>query len=174
MNKQEMVASVARVLARNKVKKLVHTDKRVLKITDITYKEETNSGQISIKPRDKMVKYTADDVSNILDGIIAVLTDAISHGESVSISGIGKFSVQRKAPRKMRRPDNGELIEIPERYVVKVLPSLALREAASHYGLAKANNPQGFIMPDPIYDQFETPDEDEDEEVDMDVTNTEA
>lgn len=161
MFKNELIAKAARVLSDNDVRKPVHVDKRVLKIMDVTHNSEDISGQIQIKPKDKMVKYTADDVANVLEAVIVCVQDAIQHGEGVAIKGLGNFSVVWRAPRKVRRPDTGEWCDIPGRYAPKFSIGQPLLNAARVYTLSSQNNPEGFDMPAPVYDQFETPDDDE-------------
>lgn len=166
MNKSELVQSAARTLYDNNARKNVHIEKRVLKITDVTYKEEIDAGRVSVKAKDKLVRYTIDDVAVILEAILAVIQDTLSRGEAVNISGLGKFYLKHRQARKMRRPDNGEWVDVPERYVPKVTPGFRLREAADLYEMSLKNNPDGLILPDPIYDQFEFPDEEAEEEGD--------
>lgn len=165
MFKNELIAKVARVLSENNIRKPVHIDKRVLRIMDVTYKDEALSGQVHIKPKDKLVKYTAEDVSNILEGIIACVQDSLQHGESVAIKGLGNFNIVWRNPRRVRRLDNGEMIDIPGRYAPKFSFSQNLLEAAKIYTLSKENNPVGFEIPDPVYDQFEFPDDEDGDEV---------
>lgn len=168
MNKTELIKLTAKVLGRNNIRKSVHVEKRKLKITDITYKEETDSGFISVAPKDKMVKYTADDVSNILEAILAVVQDTLAHGESVYIRGLGTFHLKYKPPRKIRRPDTGEWIDVEERYAPKFIIGSPIRNAAVQYSASLKNNPEGLKVPDPIYDRYESPDDDVDEEVSED------
>lgn len=175
MNKAELVQSAARVLFDNNARKNVHVEKRVLKITDVTYKEEIDAGRVSVKAKDKLVRYTIDDVAVIFEAILVVIQDALSHGESVTINGLGKFYLKHRRARKMKRPDNGEWVDVPEKYVPKVTPGFGLREAAAIYAMSLENNPEGLILPEPIYDQFEFPDDDIEEEGDeLDGSETES
>lgn len=173
MYKIELIANAAKLLAQNDVRKPVHVDKRVLKIMDVTRTSEDISGQVTIKPKDKMVRYTADDVANILEAIIVCIQDAVQHGEGVAIKGLGNFSVVWRNPRRVRRPDTGEWVDISGRYAAKFTVGQQLQNAARLYTLSKENNPSGFQMPDPIYDQFEGPDDDF-EDGDVLDGNTEA
>lgn len=166
MQKHELIAMVANVLKDNNIRKQVHIDKRVLKIVDATYAEEETSGRIVIKPRSKMVRYTNEDVANVLEGVIAVIMDGIRHGEGTAIKGLGNFALTYRAPKRVRNVNNGEIIDIPGRHVVKFTPGLDLREAANVYTLSKEHDPEGFKMPDPIYDQFEYPDDENGGDVD--------
>lgn len=163
MNKHELTSMVKKVLDQNNARKFVHIEKRILKITDVTYKDETTAGRISVQAKDKLVKYTMEDVGVILDAIAVVIREALMHGETVNVLGLGRFFLKYRRAKKMKKPDTGEWITIPEKYVVAITPSAPLREAADIYTMSKQNNPEGFILPDPIYDQFETPDEVEDE-----------
>lgn len=166
MFKHELIAKITKVLSDNDVRKPVHIDKRILKIVDATYADETTSGSITIKPKDKMVRYTNDDVANILEALIILVQDSMSRGENVAIKGLGIFSVAWRNPKRIRRPDTREWVDIPGRYVPKFTIGAPLRDAARLYTLSKQANPVGFEMPDPVYDQFEFPEDDEFEDGD--------
>lgn len=166
MQKHELIAAVANALKDNNIKKQVHIDRRILKIVDATYAEEETSGRILIKPRDKAVKYTNEDVANVLEGIIAVILDGVKRGEGTAIKGLGSFSLVYRAPKRVKNVLNGEIVDIPGRHVVKFTPGMDLREAANVYTLSQEYNPEGFRMPDPIYDQFEHPEDEDGDEVD--------
>lgn len=166
MNKTELAQAIARTLDANKVKKSVRLQKHVIQLTDITYSNEESAGKITVRPRDKEVKYTCDDIEYFLNAMISVFYDVLSRGESITIQGIGIFKPRRWAGRVVKMPDTGEYIDVPDRYNLKFYPSMALREAMITYTSFMNNNPVGLIIPDPVYDQFETPDE-EDEEGDV-------
>lgn len=159
MTKSDLIKRVARVLNENNIKKKVHMEKRILKITDITNKSADESGQISIKGKDKEVRYTAEDVENVLEAIIACIHDTIAHGDQVTIKGIGTFKVLYHKGRLVRNPITNEMMPIPGRYNPKFIFSQSLKAAARLYELSMVNNPEGFKEPDPIYDRCETPDD---------------
>ena len=54
----------------------------------------------------------------LLESFLETIKTSLSNGEDVLISGFGKFSVKRKAPRKGRNPANGEDLPLAARTVV--------------------------------------------------------
>jgi DNA-binding protein HU-beta len=70
------------------------------------------------------------DASTAVDAFLDCVTDALKHGESVSFTGFGKFSTQRRAERQgvnPRRP--GEKVTIPAATVPKFSAGSALKQA---------------------------------------------
>lgn len=47
-----------------------------------------------------------------LVSILAGITEALKHGESVTLTGFGAFSVKRRPERKGRNPQTGEVVQI--------------------------------------------------------------
>ncbi|ABB39548.1 histone family protein DNA-binding protein [Oleidesulfovibrio alaskensis G20] len=64
-----------------------------------------------------------------LDATIAVITEALSAGDSVTFTGFGSFKVAERAARKGRNPRTGEEMTIPASKVVKFTPGKALKDA---------------------------------------------
>jgi len=64
-----------------------------------------------------------------LDATIAVLSEVIASGTSVTFTGFGSFKISERAPRKGRNPRTGKEISIPACKVVKFVPGKALKEA---------------------------------------------
>lgn len=58
----------------------------------------------------------------VLDWMLGTMTDAMEQGERVSLSGFGTFSIVDRSAQKGRNPQTGQVIEIPERKVVKFKP----------------------------------------------------
>lgn len=48
-----------------------------------------------------------------LEGILSIITDALSRGEKVTLTGFGTFLVRHRAARTGRNPQTGEAIHIP-------------------------------------------------------------
>ena len=164
MQKADVITQMAKIVNAHNLRKTVHVDKRILKIVDVTKeKNEDMAGRITIQPKDKLVRYTKDDAACMLEAFVLCLQDALTQGESVSVKGLGTFSLVRRKARKTKIPGTEQWVDIPERFVVKFTPNYGLRNAARVYTLSFQGNPTGFQLPDPMYDQFEFPDEDEDE-----------
>lgn len=69
--------------------------------------------------------------ADLLDAMLATLTEALARGESVSISGFGTFSVKERAARQGRNPRTGEAITIAASKVASFKAGKGLRDAVS-------------------------------------------
>lgn len=78
---------------------------------------------------DKMgsTKKTAADA---LDAFIDTVTDCVSAGEEVRVSGLATFKVVDQKARKGRNPKTGQAINIPARKALKISGSKPLKDAA--------------------------------------------
>ena len=68
-------------------------------------------------------------VRRMVDGLVDVVTDTLKSGEKVQISGLGTFSVRRRAAREGRNPQIGEEIISPGRNQVGLKTAKPLKEA---------------------------------------------
>lgn len=75
------------------------------------------------------VDITQAKAKEVLEGILADITDALSKGDEVTLSGFGKFTVKATAARKGRNPRTGEPVDIPAKKKVSFTPQKALKEA---------------------------------------------
>ena len=66
--------------------------------------------------------------SRILESVLETVKNSLSNGEDVLISGFGKFSTKKKAPRKGRNPATGEHLPLDARTVVTFRCSGVLRD----------------------------------------------
>ncbi|HRH26205.1 MAG TPA: HU family DNA-binding protein [Candidatus Paceibacterota bacterium] len=64
-------------------------------------------------------------VETILESIVGTL----KKGEEVSISGLGIFSVKRRAARSARNPRTGEMVQVQAMNVPKFRAAKALKDA---------------------------------------------
>ena len=62
---------------------------------------------------------TKADANKALKAFINATTKAMSKGERVALVGFGSFSVNKRAARKGRNPQNGKEIKIAAKKVVK-------------------------------------------------------
>lgn len=74
---------------------------------------------------------TSEEAKAAVESLLSGITDALSHGESVTLTGFGTFKIARRKARKARIPHSGETIMIGERDVVKFVPGKHLKEATS-------------------------------------------
>ena len=56
---------------------------------------------------------TKKDAAAVVDAVIEVVTEALSKGEKVRITGFGTFEVRERAARTGYNPQTGEPIDIP-------------------------------------------------------------
>ena len=75
---------------------------------------------------------TKADVKRTLDAQKSVIHKALSKGKledrAVSLPGIGKLTVAKRAAREGRNPQTGEPIKIPARKAPKFSPSKELKD----------------------------------------------
>ena len=64
-----------------------------------------------------------------LDATIEAITECLTAGDSITLTGFGSFKVTKRAARKGRNPRTGKEIEIAPCTVVKFTPGKALKEA---------------------------------------------
>ena len=73
---------------------------------------------------------TKKDAKNMLDSFMDVVIDELKEGNSVSLTGFGKFSAKKRAGRVGVNPQNpDEKIQIPEVTVPKFKAGLTLKRA---------------------------------------------
>ena len=95
-------------------------------------------------------KYTSKQASNMVESIIAALTDGILTKDSVAISGVGHINVSLKNERPGRNPRTGEAHVIARRY------SVTLAKAAKGSSKLKKNGLRRMVFErsqDPTYEQ---------------------
>ncbi|KUG28716.1 dna-binding protein hu [hydrocarbon metagenome] len=64
-----------------------------------------------------------------LDAVVEAIRDALSAGETVTLTGFGSFKVSERAARTGRNPQTGKEIKIPASKAVKFTVGKALKEA---------------------------------------------
>ena len=75
------------------------------------------------------VDITQAKAKEVLEGILADITDALTKGDEVTLTGFGKFTVKATAARKGRNPSTGAAIDIPAKKKVSFQPQKALKDA---------------------------------------------
>jgi DNA-binding protein HU-beta len=68
------------------------------------------------------------DAEAAIDAILEGITEALSGGDRVVISGFGTFGITAREARTGRNPKTGESIEIPANRTAKFKPSKQLKE----------------------------------------------
>ncbi len=66
-----------------------------------------------------------------VDALFASITKALANGDTVSLVGLGTFSVSDRAARSGRNPRTGETISIPASKILKFKAGKALKDAVN-------------------------------------------
>ena len=72
------------------------------------------------------------DAEVALNAIVEVISNELSNGGEVALSGLGKFEVRERAARSGRNPQTGEAISIPATKVVGFKAAKALKDAVKN------------------------------------------
>ena len=88
--------------------------------------------------KDYIVAYAAETVGitkkeaeAVVNATLEAITNALSNGEKVQLTGFGTFEVKRRNARTGRNPHTGEAISIPAKNVPDFKPGKALKELIS-------------------------------------------
>ena len=74
------------------------------------------------------VGLSRNESAELVEAILARMTDALTHTETVKISSFGTFSVRTKGQRIGRNPKTGEEVPILPRKVLVFRPSQVLKK----------------------------------------------
>jgi len=64
-----------------------------------------------------------------LDAMLGSVTSALQSGEQVVLVGFGTFSVRDRAPRKVKNPRSGEIMDVPASRVAAFKAGKGLKSA---------------------------------------------
>ena len=156
MNKKELAQKAARILRINDYKKPVHIPKQVLRVS-----LGDRSTSLSIKPYDKEVIYTVEDVECILEALLTAIVDGMKNGEETFLYGFGTFAPKLRAARRVVRVDNGEWADIKEHYVPVFESGKDMRMAAAVYNARVNEGDNPFYVDDELGDiDLDSPEDD--------------
>ncbi len=74
------------------------------------------------------VGLSRNESSQLVESVLAHVSDALASGETVKISSFGTFSVRDKAARVGRNPKTGEEVPILPRRVLTFRPSHLMKD----------------------------------------------
>ncbi len=77
----------------------------------------------------ELLSITKREAMNCIDTLIKTMKNTLESGESLKITGFGKFEVRQKRDRRGRNPWNGEELTVSTRKVVTFKPSPLLKGA---------------------------------------------
>lgn len=78
--------------------------------------------------------FTKRDSAKALNGVLRVITDALTSGEEVRIVGFGVFRVREHMSRRGRNPGTGAPVEIPSGVHPVFLAGKSLKDAVNARG----------------------------------------
>jgi DNA-binding protein HU-beta len=70
---------------------------------------------------------------NVVDTVVATVSDELARGGEVAIAGFGKFSVSERAARMGRNPATGQTISIPASKSARFSAASALKKRLNSY-----------------------------------------
>ena len=73
------------------------------------------------------VGLSRNESAELLESVLAMMSDALASGETVKISSFGSFSVRQKGQRIGRNPKTGEEVPILPRKVLVFRPSQVMK-----------------------------------------------
>lgn len=73
--------------------------------------------------------FSQKDITEVVDVILGTITDTLSDGNEVNITGFGKFLVQERAAREGVNPRTGETLHIEASKAPKFKAGKALKDA---------------------------------------------
>jgi DNA-binding protein HU-beta len=74
---------------------------------------------------------TSSDAEKYVNEVFNVITEALAEGETVVVTGFGKFEVKEKAARTGRNPATGETIQIAAKTVPNFKAEKKLKDAVA-------------------------------------------
>lgn len=74
---------------------------------------------------------TKKDAEAVINAALEAITNALSKGEKVQLTGFGTFEVKHRNARTGRNPHTGEAISIPAKNVPGFKPGKVLKELVS-------------------------------------------
>lgn len=143
MNKKELAQRAAKILRINNYKKPVHLPKQTMQVT-----LGDRSTSFSIKPLDRDVLYTVEDVEAVLEAILTAIVEGMKNGEETFLFGFGCFSPKLRAARRLKHVQTGETVDVREHYVPHFESGRDLRTAAAVYDARVEEGANPFYVDD--------------------------
>lgn len=72
---------------------------------------------------------TKKDTASVLDALLNSITETLTEGDSVQLTGFGTFATSIRSARTGRNPLTGEDINVPETKIAKFKPGTELKKA---------------------------------------------
>lgn len=101
------------------------------------------------------VGFSKKEAADLVELVFENMKEELCKGDSIKISGFGKFRVRQKKARMGRNPQTGEAMEISARKVLTFTPSRILRDGIN----GKSN-----ILPSAVSEGSKEDEDDDDSE----------
>src|SRR5260370_6313992 len=88
------------------------------------------------------VGLSRNESAELVESVIAEISDALERGEMVKISSFGSFAVRRKGQRIGRNPKTGQQVPISPRRVLVFRASHTLKDQINHVLAQPAARPR--------------------------------
>lgn len=129
MNKTKLCQAVAAALRENNIKKHVHVPKTTFKLID----PDGTSRNLDLRPSDRDVNFTQDDVEYFIDALIYTIKEALKRGETIQIQGVGSIGLKLYKGRNINDVITGEIKYVEPKWKVKPLVGKELRRCAEYF-----------------------------------------
>ena len=73
--------------------------------------------------------YSQKEVRKFIDTFTGIVTRTVKTGEKVAVTGFGTFDLGKRASRRGRNPQTGEIIHIPEMKMPRFRAGKGLKES---------------------------------------------
>ncbi len=73
--------------------------------------------------------YSEEEASRVVDAMMESLTESLSHGDKITLPGIGSMAVVDRAHRKGIDPQTGEAMDMPAEREIRFSPGKRLKDA---------------------------------------------
>ena len=74
------------------------------------------------------VGLSRNESADLVESVLAHVSDALVSGQTVKISSFGTFSIREKAARVGRNPKTGEPVDVPAKNKIRFRPSKELKD----------------------------------------------
>lgn len=101
------------------------------------------------------VGFSKKEAADLVELVFESMKEELCRGQSIKISGFGKFRVRAKKSRMGRNPQTGQAMEISARKVLTFTPSRILRDGI---------NGKSAALPSSVTDDEDDTDDDDDDD----------
>lgn len=129
MNRTNLCQAAAAAMRERNIKKHVHVPKTTFKLVD----PDGTSRNLDLRPSERDVAFTKEDVSAVLDALIYAIEEALKRGETVQLQGVGAIGLKLYQGRRCFDVITGEEKQIPARWKVKPFIGKSLRRCADFF-----------------------------------------